>query len=140
MIFTIGNITNYERFFVEQGFPQKGVGGSVWRFPIEAIRRACSSNVIEGGFVFGVYGVEADWLIHTKPSSEGPWHDLLENRYLRKLTPLTPRERTEVWVRKNFLGMEQKDWLAWERRTQVLPEYFLDENKIPRFKEELRKI
>lgn len=85
MIFTLGHTESYERYFQEQGTPQKmGArpdedypGGSVWRTRESAERHRQPD--------FSVYGVRADWEIETTPSAEGDWHDLLVDADLVRL-------------------------------------------------------
>jgi hypothetical protein len=79
MIFTLGNFQSYEKYFQEQGTPQKGIGGSVWLTYDEA------HAARQGNFKYQIYGVLADWEKDTEPSKEGDWHDLLVNADLVRL-------------------------------------------------------
>ena len=71
MIYTLGEIKNYERYFAEQGIPRKGINGSVWETFKEAQKYTNKD--------FRVYGILADWDKDTKPNgdSDADWHDLM---------------------------------------------------------------
>ena len=89
MIYTIGHKKSYERYFHEQGTPEKMgrkyndsgrctySGGSVWKTKEEA-QKYCHAK-------YSVYGVEADWEKDTEKSETGKWHDLLKTSPLVKI-------------------------------------------------------
>jgi hypothetical protein len=84
MIFTLGHTESYERYFVEQGTPQKmgsedptRVPGSVWRTREEA------EEVRPQGY--SVYGVLADWETGTVPVPISTHRNLLVSSDLVKL-------------------------------------------------------
>lgn len=87
MIYTCGHRESYERYFLEQGTPQKlgrtadYRGGSVWQTREEA-EQYCSED-------YAIYGVIADWERDTAPTmaDEGTWHDLLVTSPLVRLSP-----------------------------------------------------
>jgi len=87
MIYTIGNTTNYNQFFIDQERPQKlgrcsySPGGSVWRTFDEAQKYLNGIDSDE----FSIYGVIADWEKDTIQGEGKGWHDLLKNADLVKL-------------------------------------------------------
>jgi len=90
MIYTIGNIESYERYFLESPIPRKAQGGSVWSTQAAA-QAHCNEH-------YRVYGVIAEWNVDTAPSKEegADWHDLLRAADLVRLkhraTYLSPTE------------------------------------------------
>lgn len=89
MIYTIGHTENYERYFEEQGTPQKlgrtadYAGGSVWKTQEEA-QRGCPDG-------YSVYGVLADWEKDTAPTVND-WNDLLVTSDLCKVEQLVDKD------------------------------------------------
>jgi len=87
MIYTLGHTEAYERYFQEQGVPQKlgktddYVGGSVWQSFSEANKHRLKLKMND----FSVYGVLADWNSDTEKSLDGDFHDLLVTSDLIKL-------------------------------------------------------
>lgn len=79
MIYTIGNTENYEKFFQQQAYPRKAIGGSVWKTFDEA--KFCCGR----GDLYSVYGVEADWEKDTIKKGDHSWNDLLINAVLVKI-------------------------------------------------------
>lgn len=93
MIYTIGHTENYERYFKEQGTPQKlgktddyfseeypdgkYPGGSVWKTREEA-QKGCHPD-------YSVYGVDADWDTQTYNNPGESFHSLLVTANLIKL-------------------------------------------------------
>lgn len=104
MIYTIGRHESYERYFIEQGCPQKlgkglhnGLpypGGSVWK-TYQGANDYCQSHP-----EYQVYGVIADWEIDTEPAY-GETHSLLKTSPLVQLPPATHVFQSEgfAWLR-----------------------------------------
>jgi hypothetical protein len=89
MFYTIGRTAAYEevldgpepvlkagRHVKDDGTPY--CGGSVWKTISEALSHLPAA--------FSIYGVEGDWESMTEPSQDGPWHDLLEDRLIFRLS------------------------------------------------------
>lgn len=57
--------------YINADFPYGYPGGSVWENRVQA-QKHCGQGQ-------SVFGVIAQWNIHTRPSDDGNWHDLLVN-------------------------------------------------------------
>ena len=102
MIYTIGHQENYERAFQKHGEGQvvkagryakpDGTvypGGCVWRTREEAQEYLKKYPTLS----WKVYGVVADWELDTAPNESGqPWHDLLRDARIVRLTMLEPEK------------------------------------------------
>ena len=96
MIYTLGLKSSYDVMYEEkrrlgEKMVKKGAdgisgypGGSVFRTREDA-ERAIREYDLEG---FGVYGIEAEWGIDTKPEEDEPHHNLLWDRPIIKLDNL----------------------------------------------------
>lgn len=83
MIYTIGHIESYEKYFRGQGIPRKKgrtknyQGGSVWK----TYEEARGNRYPE----YSVYGVLADWDKDIVEAKDANWHDLLVDSELVKI-------------------------------------------------------
>lgn len=100
MIYTVGYAPTYDPYMAADPIASKRAGGSVWETRKQAERYL--------GPGFKVYGVEADWLLHTgADESSHEWHQLLIDGVLVSLEkPILPEER--IWF--NEMKQASHDW------------------------------
>jgi len=75
MVFTVGKIENFEKYFAE-----KGKSKSVWQTKQDAEKHLQDINQEE----FNVYGVAADWYEDTKDVGE-KWRELTHDAKLIRI-------------------------------------------------------
>lgn len=111
MIYTLGRTTDYEQCFRDMettgrrpakvgrfmNATEGYCGGSVWQTPEEVQRHIDSKPATLDGY--SVYGVEADWTRDTTASQNGPWHDLLINAPLYRLSELKEYD-ANLWFQR----------------------------------------
>ena len=89
MVYTLGHRRSYEAALAEDpqvkklGRRPSYPGGSVWR----TYEEAEAYRLAHGLHDYAVYGVDAEWGVDTAPSASGPWHDLLRDATIVRVSP-----------------------------------------------------
>ncbi len=75
MIYTIGYSANLQQAIAKDG-PVKQLDGYAFKTLTDAFRMICEINHLDD---FCIFGLDADWENDTTPSTDGWWHDLIND-------------------------------------------------------------